>query len=270
MFRLDEIIDAATAKLLAAIKAKEPAVLERLLDYIARMDSKGGDFVLSAMNDNAVALLERYVKSVLHDLHWEEDVADFIAGGYDSAAAYAVGLHKELNGIVVPQSILVKWRQYAVNATIQNLIGAGLASSFSASIKKILADAVYGGGSLTDVLKQVREYAKTTPQRKGALLRHVTQVSRDAVGQYAGNVHRIIAKKYELDRLDYVGGLVKDSRPQCIRWVGMEKILIKDLNAEIEWAQRNGSGLIPGTNADNFIVNRGGYNCIHEAIPTRS
>lgn len=269
MFRLDEIIEEATARLLQAIREKEPKVMQRLLEFIARMDSKGGDFSISRFNENSIALLEKYVQGVLEDLGVNKDISEFVKQ-FDTAAAYALGLQKEINGIVPPGDILKKWREYAIRTTVNALVGNGLSAAFAAPIQKILGDAVYGGGSLTDVLRQVREYAETTPERQGSLLRYYGQVSRDAVGQYAGNVHRIVAKQYGLDALEYVGSLVKDSRPQCIRWVGMEQILVKNLEGEILWAERNGSGLIPGTTPDNFIVNRGGYNCRHEAIPTRS
>ena len=269
MFRLEEIIQEATERLLKAIKEKEPKVLQRLVEFIARMDSTGGGFLLSTANERTVNLVDKYVQGVLEDLNVNKDISDFVKT-FDEAAAYALGIQKQINGIVPPGDILKKWREYAIRTTVDSLVGNGLSSAFSRPLQKILGDAVYGGGSLTDVLKQVQAFAETTEGKRGGLLKHYTQVSRDAIGQYTGNVHRIVAKQYGLDALEYVGGLVRDSREQCIRWVEMETILLKDLPGEILWAEKNGSGLIPGTNAENFIVNRGGYNCTHEAIPTRS
>lgn len=269
MLSLEEIIDGATGKLLAAIRAKEPAIIEKLIEYIARLDTKGGNFLLSAMNQDAVALMDKYIKGVLTDLGINKDISDFVKT-FDDASAYALGIQKTVNGIVPPTEILTKWRQYAIKTTVDSLIGNGMSANFAAPIRKALGIAVYADGSLTDVLREVRAIATSTQQKDGKLLSYYTQVSRDAVGQYAGNVNRIIAKQYGLDAIEYIGSLVKDSREQCVRWVGMEQILISDLQKEIDWAEHNGSGLIPGTNPDNFIVNRGGYNCRHEAIPTRA
>lgn len=268
-FRLEQIIEEATQKLLAAIKAKEPAIVDKLIEYIARMDSKGGNFMLSTMNETAVGLMDKYIQGVLTDLGLNKDISEFVKS-FDEAQAYTLGIQKDINGIVPPKDTLVKWRKYAIQATVDNLIGNGLLANFAAPIRKALGDAVYSDGSLTDVLRQVRALAETVQGREGNLLKYYTQVSRDAVGQYAGNVNRIVAKQYGLDAIEYVGSIVKDSRPQCIRWLDMEQILIKDLEKEIDWAAANGSGLIPGTTPDNFIVNRGGYNCRHEAIPVRS
>jgi len=49
----------------------------------------------------------------------------------------------------------------------------------------------------------------------------------------------------------------------------MGRIEEERLQQEINWAFQNGQGMIPETNPDNFIINRGGYNCRHEAIPVR-
>lgn len=269
MFRLDQIIEESTAKLLEAIAAKEPKVMERLLELIARLDSRGGKFLTTTFNENALKLVDQYIKSVLVDLRINDDIFEFVKT-FDDAAAYALDIQRRLNGINANDTILTKWRNYQITSTVNNLVGNGLEQRFTQPVTKILAQAVYSEGSLSDVLKSVREYAETNDTSKGGLLSHYTQVSRDAVGQYAGSVHKIVANKYGLDALEYVGSLVKDSRPQCERWVDMQTIALKDLKKEIAWASKYGSGLIPGTTPDNFTLYRGGYNCRHEVIPTRS
>ena len=78
-----------------------------------------------------------------------------------------------------------------------------------------------------------------------------------------------------MDGILYVGSLVKDSRPQCKRWVNYKEhgqtglLAVKDLNREIAWAYANGKGMIPGTTTETFRQFRGGFNCRHEAYPVR-
>jgi hypothetical protein len=61
--------------------------------------------------------------------------------------------------------------------------------------------------------------------------------------------------------------LIEDSRSQCVRWVKKRILQKSELDSEISWANNNGSGMIAGTNKENFAVYRGGYNCRHSAIP---
>jgi hypothetical protein len=67
----------------------------------------------------------------------------------------------------------------------------------------------------------------------------------------------------------YVNSLIRDSRPQCVRWVGMEYLERAKLQSEIDWAFNNGSGMVKSTNPSNFATYRGGYRCRHLAIAVR-
>jgi hypothetical protein len=106
-----------------------------------------------------------------------------------------------------------------------------------------------------------------TPELNGLYSRYVKQISRDALGQFDGQINAIIAEEFGLDAFRYVGSLIDDSRPQCVRWVGKRILEKSEMPEQIAWANNNGSGMIPGTNPDNFLVFRGGYNCRHRAIP---
>jgi hypothetical protein len=110
-------------------------------------------------------------------------------------------------------------------------------------------------------------YVVGTPELNGLYSRYVKQISRDALGQFDGQINAIIADEFGLDAFRYVGSIIDDSRAQCVRWVGKRILEKSEMQSEIAWANNNGTGMIPGTNPDNFLVFRGGYNCRHRAIP---
>jgi hypothetical protein len=155
--------------------------------------------------------------------------------------------------------------------------GQGLSLALVKPLENELFTAVYQGSSLRDVLTSLENQLQTTPQRSGIITRLVTQAGRDSLGQYNGKVNEYVRKVYKMDAVLYVGSLVKDSRPQCIRWTQETEnfgqkglILFEDLGSEIIWANNNGSGMIPGTTPEMFTENRGGYNCRHDAYPVRT
>jgi hypothetical protein len=82
-------------------------------------------------------------------------------------------------------------------------------------------------------------------------------------------MNKVVMDEYELPFIRYVGNIIQDSRWQCRRWVEMEYIPVTQLTAEVRRAFRQGSGMIPGTTKDTFIINCGGYNCLHTAFPVR-
>lgn len=83
----------------------------------------------------------------------------------------------------------------------------------------------------------------------GQFKKYVTQISRDTLNQFDGQINGRIAEEYGLNAFRYVGSIIEDSRPQCVQWVAMRTLLKEDLPALIASATASGSGMIPGTNA---------------------
>ena len=195
---------------------------------------------------------------------------------FDEIGANTQLAQQELNGIAITKSFLNPFKRYAVNNVVAAMQGQGLNTNLINPIKNELLIAVNQGSSLTDVVESIAGQLSTTEQRQGILKRISLQASRDALLQYDGIVNEAVRKSYKLDALLYVGSIVKDSRAQCERWVQETKngkkglILFEDLQDEINWAEDNGTGMIPNTTPENFCQNRGGYNCRHIAYPVRS
>ena len=151
--------------------------------------------------------------------------------------------------------------------TLQGLTGAGVNSEFIEPVRNELFKNIVAGTNSVDVEQALRNMIEGDSVKLGGLSKHVGQVARDALNQYDGTVNARIAEEFGLDAFQYVGSLIEDSRSQCRRWVAKEVLLKENLPSEISWANNNGQGMIPGTNAENFAVFRGGYNCRHQAIP---
>jgi hypothetical protein len=195
---------------------------------------------------------------------------------FDEIGANTQLAQQELNGIDITKSFLNPFKRYAVNNVIAAMQGQGLNVNLINPLKNELLIAVNQGSSLTDVVTSIAGQLTTTEARQGVLKRISLQASRDALLQYDGVVNEAVRKSYKMDALLYVGSIVKDSRAQCERWVQEDKngklglILFEDLQDEIDWADNNGTGMIPDTTPENFCQNRGGYNCRHIAYPVRS
>ena len=179
-------------------------------------------------------------------------------------------LHSKVNGIEITQAQINPFLKIEVNNTIDKLSGAGMAKDFINPIRESLYRNILLGAEVTTVEKTIRDYVITSGAQDSKLLRYVKQVSRDAIQQFDGTVQQNITNELGLNALRYVGSLISDSRKQCVRWVAQDQgvLLLSELQEEIDWAYSNGSGMIPGTTPDTFLIFRGGYNCRHRAFPT--
>ena len=160
-------------------------------------------------------------------------------------------LHKQLSGIN-PTDPKAK-KQYtiqqraAIENTINNLTKQGMATVIINPVRAQLFSAVSQGASLTQTIEALRAQLLTTDKSQGLIKKLALQGSRDALGQYQGSVNASISNIFEFDAYIYQGSLIKDSRPQCERWVNYSKntkkglILKTDLKEEVKWAENNGT-----------------------------
>jgi hypothetical protein len=114
-------------------------------------------------------------------------------------------------------------------------------------------------------------------------------VAKDAIMQYDGLIQEELRQKFKPTSGRYIGSLIEDSRPFCDHMKdkfanrpvsitqlqtaldefcpngqpSQSKITFETVNGETK-SQAKGSGMIQGTNIQNFPSLRGGYNCRHE------
>jgi hypothetical protein len=91
------------------------------------------------------------------------------------------------------------------------------------------------------------------------LRRYATGYATDSLNQYSATLTATTANEQGIDRFEYYGDVIRDSREFCKKHVG------KEYTREEITRIWNGSwaGKAPG---DPFIV-RGGYNCRHQWLP---
>lgn len=243
----------------------------KLVDRLMReFDIKDGEFVPQEKAGAVLAKLNREIRKILSKVNVKDEVLDFI-DDFDQIDRNIKAVQEQLNGIEVPGRIFTDQKRWIIDNTVNSLLESNINLNFIAPVKQILYSRVTFGGSVVDAEKQLRQLIVGDSEKYGVLRRWMGQVARDAIYEYEGGINQQIKVQYELNAVRYVGGLVEDSRPQCVRWVKEFGGLLRDdqLEAEIRWAYRNGSGMKPDTTPENFAQKRGGYNCRHEAIPVR-
>jgi hypothetical protein len=271
----ERINDKALEILQKRFNKVEPKFVKQVVDWINKFRTTSGNLVRSKENIARLSSFKTAINRFLEKAGYNVMVSAFLEN-FDEIGANTQLAQQELNGIDITKSFLNPFKRYAVNNVIAAMQGQGLNVNLINPLKNELLIAVNQGSSLTDVVTSIAGQLTTTEARQGVLKRISLQASRDALLQYDGVVNEAVRKSYKMDALLYVGSIVKDSRAQCERWVNETKngklglILFEDLQSEIDWADNNGTGMIPDTTPENFCQNRGGYNCRHIAYPVRS
>ena len=166
------------------------------------------------------------------------------------------------------------------NQAIENLKSSGtIYQEITKPVEQVMRLSIIRGISYQDAKDQLSG-------NLGKLESYVKTITKDTLNTYDGAINNEIKERYKLETMIYVGSLIETSRPICLhlkeksRWtkdelksvldeycpngVPSEKtIMIQQGDKEVR--MKKGSGMIEGTNVDNFTVNRGGYGCRHLA-----
>jgi hypothetical protein len=268
-------------KLLAAQNKLIDDRLEAIIDSSNDVSTNIPDVVFSIAADlvkngklqwNTITVLQLSdIKEILKQAYkgtsFVADVKGFTRD-YNEIVGYTKDIQSSLNSIDIKTAPLYNYAKESSTFVQERLLlNISESEEFGEKLKTVLLNASVQNLTLKELKTSVTEFLKTA-DNSSKLAKYTTQVTRDALNQFEGQLNSNIAITYDLFGYRYVGSLVADSRPQCRRWVGMGVLPIKELDKEIAWAYANGQGMIPGTTSSNFSVFRGGFSCRHNAIPT--
>jgi len=276
----DRLKEALIADLSDAIQPIEKNILDELFRIIDRYQTSEGVFTAGYLTADQLLELQSKINSVLNASGYSEKVGIFIqdfgkvtintatlleGGGYSFKKLPLSDIEK-------------KWK----NQTVETLLHSGLNEDFKRPVLKIIDDAITYGDSVESAKTKLVNYVLSGKDKSGKLSSYVTTTARDAISQMQGQQFQSVAREIGVSGILYTGGLLDDSRAQCVRWIDKLNgfIPVEKLEDEIALAYKNQrakkvegkhkwSGMMPDTNKDNFCIKRGGWGCIHTAIPKR-
>lgn len=256
--------------LMAGFDSIENAIFNAVNKKVATMDQEDGEIKFDPGNLLILNELVFIIANSIQNSRYPSNVKSYTSY-FTTVKNYNLDIQNQLNGFSIEEldEIASTIEAQTINQIIVNLTGQGITSSFIDPLVQLIYKNIVSGTNIDQLKNAIETFIKSNEQRLGQFKRYVTQIARDALHQYDGAINARIATQFGMDAFRYVGSLIKDSRPQCVRWVGKGILLKKELSSELAWAAANGTGLIPGTTPDNFAIYRGGYNCRHTAIPIR-
>lgn len=242
-----------------------------LIDEVLReFDVQGGKFVPESDAAFILATLNRRLRELVNASGLRNEILGFL-DDFNQIDANIRAVQSGINGISVPTAILNNQKAWVRDNVVNSLLESNVSTRFIQPVKQALYSRIAFGASVVDTEKSIRALVRGSGDNAGIFERWVGQVARDAIYEYEGAVNSQIKVEFQLNAVRYVGGLVEDSRAQCVRWIEKFDGILKDsqLQSEIDWAYKNGSGMKPDTTPQNFCQKRGGFGCQHIAIPTK-
>lgn len=252
----------------------ERVLMREIMKLFDEVDVKQGKLQNSEQAMRFLASIDKRIDEALKKSGYNNKVSALIKN-FDKIRENNIAVHAALNNESIAYSSLNAITNIEVENTINKLLGAGISVDFKYPIREALYRNITLGASIQDAKQTIESYILSNDGKDSKLLRYVGQVARDSISQYDGVIQKTIANELNLKDFIYVGTTIKDTRCQCRYWVNKGKLKRDELIDEIETALNKGqlggctcSGMIDGTNIDNFAILRGGWSCRHKAIPT--
>lgn len=279
--RIDEAIEAFNKK----IPASQRAMLEGIEEQLLRLDLKNGRIKTTVANLKIITSIKNKLLKIVLNEDYIQDVKNF-AKAFTDVTNLQNEYWKSVEKTFKPSSILKEIKNQAVGDTVNKLTEAGIGTNISAQIEDILRTNITTGGAYKDLTAQLRESLTDTDKSPGVLSRYAKQITTDSINQFSRNYTQIVSSDLGFEFYAYQGTDIKTTRHFCdaltdFRYFHISQIAgllqAKDLyytdddgkrkKVEINPKTELPYGMIPGTNAENFFIRAGGYNCRHAIRP---
>jgi len=269
--KLYDITEDLQAEMRSLSKEISDIVVTEYARFFGKVENVSLKDKVTFLSGETAKIEELIISKLLSNSTYKKTIEKYIQS-FEKIAELNKKIHYDINKINAADIIKYSTRSQRdkINSVVSALISRDeLSSKLIQPVKNLISSNIMAGTTLSDAKQYLKDYISGNNEKLGYFERYAGQISRDAIFQYDGEINNVIMREYNMYKIQYVGSIVKDSRAQCIRWVNEKKgvLMYDELEKEISWAYRNGSGMIQGTTPENFLIFRGGYNCRHEAIP---
>lgn len=258
------------------VNYSQSILFQELLRLLLKLPSRNGEIKLDAEAKKLILQFEERLFKSLESSKFGRETQRLIEN-FDKIEQvkrrFAAELNPTKKAAILRAAVNKQRRVFIKNISTQ----LGQKRTFSINIIRPLTQIMYEsaafGITYGDAAQRLFDVAMGAGPKGGKLAQYAGQVAHDALFGYAGSVDQAIGEHIGAKNIQYVGDLVRDSRPQCVRWVDTYNGYIPGdkIDEEIEWAKKYGTGYshhLPDLSRDTFSIVRGGHRCRHRAIWT--
>lgn len=266
------------------IPAAQRAMFEAIEEEIKRLDLyDDGKIRTTARNLSILASIRNKINRVLVTDEYRADVKKFVES-FNEITKLQNDYWKSIEPQFKPRQILKALRKQAVSDTVNKLMESGIGVNIGDRLTDLIRTSITTGGSYKKLTSQLRDGLLNTEQ-KGYLDRYAKQVTIDSLNQYSAQYNNVVASDLGYTWFKYDNTDIDTTRPFCDAMTDQPYFHISEiprlLKADGLYYSKDGvktkvpiydktglpQGMIPGTDASTFFVNRGGYNCGHQVRP---
>ncbi len=261
--RVDDIITKSEKVFLGQINRTQKALFEQMQLLLNRLELSGdGTIIQNQANRAILAKGGEYFNRAFNQSGYYESLGGFVDDIVSITAANEAYFTVLLDTFTIDAQYLNSLQKQTITQLESLLANEGLESQIKGPILNILNQNINTGAAYSDLQKQIREFALGDGEREGKLKRYANQITHDALYNFSRALQEAVSANAGLQFIEYLGGLMKDSREFCIERAG--KYYHK---REVElWANEDWQGKRPDTTESTIFIYAGGFFCKHQLV----
>lgn len=270
---LIDTIDEAIAKWDKAIPDMEKDFYANVLRLVKQLELKGDDIKKTVANLRLMNRIKSDMDSALYTKRYLREVDAFMKY-FEKVEKIQSEYFAESFANFNKPAIWNEIKKQTIEDVVESLTASDISTLVVQPVADLIRDDVMNGSSWSNMVKSLEKLIESKSGLDSPLKRYSSQIVTDAINQYAAQYNNTITDDLGLQWYQYVGSLVKHSRPFCRslvakRWVNVAEfptiVQGKIDGRQVPKNARTGlpDGMIPGTNAQTLKTYRGGYRCNH-------
>lgn len=255
-----------------ALPSIDKKILSDIEVLLKDLDVKNGSIKANARNVRMIAAIKQKIeREILQNKAYKKNLKKYLAA-FEEITKLQNQYFEEIAKEYKQPKLLDALRQEAKSAAYESLTRAGVTQNISKPIQDILRVNITTGAKYSDMVKTIKT------SLDGKLQRYAGQITTDALNQYSAQYSNLVTNDLDLEWFQYTGAIIQTSRPFCkalhekkyVHKSELPKVVsgdFKEFDGRINPKTGLPEGMIEGTNASNFMVYRGGWNCGHQLVP---
>lgn len=248
---------------LAQIPKAESEIYGQVVELLARLEVKGGAYVINNKNLQIAAQISDLLKQTLTQSSYYDALIEFVKE-FDTQAALSDQLFKKAFPSFTTSEIALAVNNIAKRNAIDLFLNREAESKLVAPLRNIIEQAIINGSSGNETLTVVRNFLEGNDELEGALMRYSKTYAHDSFAIADASYNVVAAEELDVDWFLYLGDVIATTRRFCEdrhnKYYHRKEI--EAWGKIDEWA-----GRIPETDSSTIFTYRGGYNCRHAIIP---
>lgn len=262
----------------------EKDLLKQILIKLKDLETNGDDIKASVKNIRLISEIKSQIQGIILSDKYIDSLKDFVKS-FSTITDLQNKYWKSVEATFKPKPLLGEIKIQSINDTVDRLTEAGIGVNISDKITDILKTNINTGGSYSSLTDQLKELIVQT-DTEGALTKYAKQITVDSVNQYNAQYTKTVSDDLGFEWFIYDNTDIDTTRPFCdamtdkkyfhvseipelLKGHGLTYVNKEGARVPVPIYDRTGlpHGLIPGTDASNFFIRRGGYNCGHQIRP---